>query len=110
MSKLAGEQSCSLILAFLQSYVWLARDSASKGTLGYKVRPKLHVLHHWALGATSLKEVRMNPKAYTCWADEDFVRRICSICSGAGHLGVVKSLMSRYTAAVTEKWLELAAS
>ena len=107
MTSDAAKQASDCSCTFVKCFLWLAHDALSKNLLLYKLRPKLHLYHHWGLGPTSLVNVPMNPKSYSCWTDEDFVRRICSICNGCGHLGVVKSLMSRYIAAVIECWLEL---
>lgn len=107
MDSISSSQACQAIVAFVQTFLWLAHDAFSRNELLFKIRPKLHLFHRWGLGPTSLRQRPLNPKSYSCWTDEDFVRRICNICSGCGHLGVRRSLMSRYTGAVMESWLEL---
>jgi hypothetical protein len=107
MNSQAANQASVAISQFVKTFFWLAHDAFTRNELLFKIRPKLHLFHHWGVGPASLRQRPLNPKSYSCWTDEDFVRRICSICSGCGHLGVRPSLMSRYVGAVMESWLEL---
>jgi len=107
MDSSSAAEASQVAVQFVQTFQWLAHDALTRGELLFKIRPKMHLFHHWGVGPTSLRHRPLNPKSYSCWTDEDFVRRICSICSGCGHLGVRSSLLSRYTGAVMESWLEL---
>lgn len=92
--------------AFLQSFLWLAKNAFEQGLLLYKLRPKLHLFHHWIEGDCCLSNIPFNPKAYSCWSDEDFVRRVCAVAQACGHLGIVKSMMTRYLAGAIKTWME----
>ena len=105
MTSAAAKQAAHDGRMFLLCFGWLAHDAFCAGDRLYKLRPKLHVFHHWAQGSYSLEAVPMNPKAYSCWEDEDFVRRVCAIALGCGHRGIISSLLCRYLASVTELWL-----
>jgi hypothetical protein len=83
-------------LTYVKTFLWLSHDAYINNKLWFKLRPKLHLFHHWSIGQTSLVNIPLNPKAYSCWSDEDFVRRVCSVASGVGHVGIVTSMISRY--------------
>ena len=110
MTAVAASEAAEASVKFVKTFMWLAHDAYSRHELLFKLRPKMHLFHHWGVGPASLQQRPLNPKSYSCWTDEDFVRRVCSICSGCGHLGVRPTLMSRYVGAVMESWLELAKS
>lgn len=55
---------------FVQAFVWLAHSSFVNRRALYRLRPKLHLFDH------EMKRVavwRMNPKAVSCFSDEDFI-------------------------------------
>ena len=86
---------------YVRCYIWLAHESATKGVAQYKIRPKLHVFDHMF---HDLPKRPLNPKSYSCFSDEDFVRRVCDIASGCSHLGILWSCVHRYSAAVYTLW------
>lgn len=78
---------------FVKCYIWLAQSKAVNGDATFfRARPKLHIFHHIAL---NLRTGTFNPKSVSCFSDEDYVRRICSIASGCHHGGILQKLMRR---------------
>jgi len=92
---------------FLKCFQWLGHWSYIHRKLLFKVRPKAHLFQHYCKGPWSMVNTRFNPKSYSCWADEDFVRRVCAVANGCGQLGIRKSMTTRYLAAATGSWLGL---
>ena len=92
---------------FLLGYLWLSLDAFCKKSRRYKLRPKqlsctycclLYInlqhnrdaqgsrlnrprLHTWWHVFTDLQLLPLNPRINSCFGDEDFVRRLCSIDS-----------------------------
>ena len=107
MSKRAADVACAAGERFLKCFQWLGHYAYVHNKLLFKVRPKAHLFHHYCRGDLSMSQTCFNPKSYSCWADEDFVRRVCSVANGCGHLGIRKSMITRYLAASTADWLGL---
>lgn len=63
---------------FLSTYVWLASHAVSKGWLQWKVRPKMHSLHHICLRLAA-GTVSLNPRFTSCWGDEGFVGQVAKV-------------------------------
>ena len=69
---------------FLQCFVFLADRALKDLRPRWKGRPKLHSFHCETL--CRLKSgSRLNPRFYSCWLDEDFVGRTCSMGKRAVH-------------------------
>ena len=93
MKKQSAREASACGENFVKCYIWLAHSRAGNGdaTL-FRARPKLHIFHHIAL---NLRTGTFNPKSVSCFSDEDYVRRICSIASGCHHGGIFQKLMRR---------------
>jgi hypothetical protein len=102
MTKTEARRAGHLADMFLKCYCWLAHDAASNIELHYQWRPKIHIFHHDF--AIRLPKWRLNPKSTSCFSDEDFVRRICNICSGCHHLGVMVNSLHRYLMSFLADW------
>ena len=107
MSKHEANIACAAGERFLKCFQWLGHWSYIHGRMLFKTRPKAHMFHHYCRGDWSMGQTCFNPKSYSCWADEDFVRRVCAVANGCGQLGIRRSLVTRYLAASTADWLGL---
>ena len=77
---------------FASTYLMLAHNSLQNNELLWRVRPKLHM--YWHL---SLWRRHVNPSKYTCWMDEDWLRKISKVMQ----LTSVKTSQKR----VLQRWL-----
>lgn len=66
-------QRCVLGELFVVSYLKLAAQSEAAGVHRWRCRPKFHLMHHICVDRLSS---RQNPAAYSCWMDEDCVKRM----------------------------------
>lgn len=62
--------------AFLIAYQRLAEIALTQGRALYHLRPKLHEAAHMVL---NIAATGYNPRYLACWADEDFIGRVCHL-------------------------------
>ena len=64
---------------FIKTYVKLAGDALRNGDRLFRVRPKLHLLHHLMIQRRSSLP---NPSHWSTWVDEDMIKKIMTIKKG----------------------------
>jgi hypothetical protein len=80
-------------LEFMATYSALARRSLDQGICAWQVVPKYHNTSHLIDDIRSLK---INPKAYWCMCDEDFVGRISRIARVSHRTTLTRRALQRY--------------
>ena len=84
LSEAAANKAVHAGMLYIQTYVQLAHDCLQKMVPRYKVRPKCHSFHC----ETVLRikgGSRANPRFFSCFNDEDFVGRSCSVGKQSVH-------------------------
>ena len=61
---------------FMTMYLSLAQRAVVEGSLMWRVRPKIHSLHHSILED---RPSRLNPHFAATWLDEDFIKRVMRV-------------------------------
>ena len=81
--------------AFLQSFSWLADHAKASGMQRWKVRPKMHMFAHQLM---MVEMTGWNPKAWSCWMDEDFMGRLKKVVTRtrSRSMSTVSSSLTRY--------------
>ena len=69
---------------YIRIYMHLACRSLAAAKPRYYVRPKLHSLACETLSRLRCNS-RFNPRYVSCWTDEDFVGKVCSVSKGSVH-------------------------
>jgi hypothetical protein len=88
-AEVARARRASMIV--VRGYVGLARAAVRRRQCLFRVKPKLHGLHH-----LSLQLKRLNPSFCSCWSDEDFMGRIAKIASKTHRRSVSLRVLERY--------------
>ncbi len=86
---------------FLITYRYLARLTLCVGKRRYRLRPKLHYIHHTLLDALTWP---VNPGFLTCFLDEDFMGKVKSIASKCHKRQVSARTLQRYKIILTRRW------
>ena len=101
MSEQAAMQFSSAGQLFVQAFVWLAHEAASNAAPLYRLRPKLHLFDH---ETRRVSRWRFNPKAVSCFSDEDFIGKMCNIATSCSHQGILTAFVRKYLASVFSTW------
>ena len=72
LSEMQQRQKTILGSIYMNCYMTLAQKAIEDGKKLWRVRPKIHILHHYILED---RESRLNPHYSATWMDEDFVKR-----------------------------------
>lgn len=72
LSEMQQRQKTILGSIYMNCYMTLAQKAIEDGKKLWRVRPKIHILHHCILED---RESRLNPHYSATWMDEDFVKR-----------------------------------
>jgi len=91
-------------LSFLYVYRSLAARAIKLEQRRYKLRPKLHYLHHTIL---ELPITRQNHFFATCFLDEDFMGKVKALASKCHRTTVVVRCMQRYLMLLGVRWIAL---
>ena len=95
LNEAAADKAVNAGLLYIQAYVALANDCLQKFVPRYKVRPKCHSFHC----ETVLRiqgGSRANPRFFSCFNDEDYVGRTCSVGKQSVHpLTLAKRVLER---------------
>ena len=89
---------------FMRSYIRLARQSIKDRTRLYKMRPKLHLLHHMLMFSPPS---RLNNNVYATWMDEDFLRKAMKVHSNTDPRGASLRVLQRYLLGLPNTWEKL---
>lgn len=89
---------------FLVLYRYLARFTMQRNLFRYRLRPKVHYLHHAVL---QLDHWRLNPMLATCFLDEDFMGKVKSISSKCHKRTVCRRTLNRYVVMMRHRWRRL---
>jgi hypothetical protein len=76
---------------FLVLYRGLAAQQLADGSTHFKIRPKLHFLHH-----VQLLQGRLNPKVTSCWNDETFIGNVTNVAGMTSRLSMSLRTLQRY--------------
>ena len=81
------------------SYLKLAVASDAAGVHRWRCRPKLHLLHHLAVDSyLSLQ----NPANFSCWMDEDCVKRMIRLKKWVHKRSATESALQRWQMGLPE--------
>jgi hypothetical protein len=87
-------------MVFLKAYAWLAAESFQRRKQRYPLRPKHHLFHHFMLQMSWEIDLQhslvLNPMAYGCEADEDFVGKIARLSRRVHATTTVSQTIDRY--------------
>ncbi|CAE7244739.1 unnamed protein product, partial [Symbiodinium pilosum] len=84
---------------FTQAYCALAKKAARDQVRLYKVRPKLHLLHHLAR-----QETRKNPHYFATWMDEDGLKKLVKVLKLSDARSAEKRLLQRWLLGLPDAW------
>ena len=101
MSTPAASETSFMGGCFVQAFVWLAHSAFVDRKSLYRLRPKLHL---WDHEMKRLAVWKLNPKAVSCFSDEDFIGRVCNIATSCSHQGVLHDCVRRYLVATYSSW------
>ena len=90
---------------FLKLYRHLALAALAGGKCRWRLRPKMHYVHHTILELRV--PPRQNPFFATCFLDEDFVGKISKLASQTHRAGVEMRTIQRYLVLLGQRWLSL---
>jgi hypothetical protein len=76
-------------------------QAIASGRMRYKLRPKLHYLHHAII---DLQKTRLNPFFSTCFLDEDYMGKIKALSSKCHASTVVHRTLQRYLILLGQRW------
>ncbi|CAE7249546.1 unnamed protein product, partial [Symbiodinium sp. CCMP2456] len=89
---------------FMRSYVLLAKQSISEKTRLYRMRPKLHILHHILMFAPPS---RLNNHMYATWMDEDFLRKAMKVHRNTDPRKASLRVIQRYLLGLPKTWQDI---
>ena len=95
-----AEYAQSMGLVFIRTWLQLAARAISKGQKMFKVRPKLHLLHHVFL---CHRRSRRNPGVDICFMDEDFIKHITRISAHTHKSTMALRTIQRYLAGLRQR-------
>ena len=78
---------------FIKTYVKLAGDALRNGDRLFRVRPKLHMMHHLVIQRRSSMP---NPAHWSTWVDEDMIKKIMRIKKGTHKRNACEHSLKRY--------------
>ena len=76
---------------FLILYRSLAANALATSSTHFKIRPKLHYLHH-----VQLTQGPLNPKVCSCWNDETFIGNVTAVAGMTSRLTMSLRTLQRY--------------
>ena len=77
--------------SFVVLYRNLAAQALAAGDTQFKLRPKLHFLHHLMLSQGPL-----NPKVMSCWNDETFIGNVTQVAGRTSRQSMSLRTLQRY--------------
>ena len=90
---------------FMQAYCALAKRAARDQVRLYKVRPKLHLLHHLVR-----QETRKNPHFFSAWMDEDGLKKLMKVLKLTDARSAEKRLLQRWLLGLPDTWKQVRAA
>jgi hypothetical protein len=87
---------------YLRLYNSLAHMCVQASVRRWKVRPKCHVLAHILLRSGFS---RMNPRFWSCWADEDYIGKVCKLARATHPAAVARRTLDRWFANLAVRWI-----
>ena len=90
---------------FMQAYCALAKKAARDQVRLYKVRPKLHLLHHLVR-----QETRKNPHYFATWMDEDGLKKLMKVLKLSDARSADKRLLQRWLLGLPDTWKQVRAA
>ena len=88
---------------FMKCYVKLAKDSLRERKRLWRLRPKLHILHHIF---RSCPPSRLNPNKYSTWVDEDGLKRLMKVLRMADARTAPSRLLERFLLKLPGHWMQ----
>ena len=89
---------------FMTTYVSLAQRALVERKKLWRVRPKIHLLHHMVLED---RPSRLNPHYMSTWMDEDFIKRCMRVKKKTHKRQSTASTLSRWLLGVVAKLQEM---
>ena len=89
---------------FMTTYVSLAQRALVERKKLWRVRPKIHLLHHMVLED---RPSRLNPNYMSTWMDEDFIKRCMRVKKKTHKRQSTASTLSRWLLGVVAKLQEM---
>ena len=86
---------------FMRSYINLAHSALHQQKRLYRLRPKLHMLHH---AFQSNAASRLNPNKFSTWLDEDCLRRLMKVLRMIDGRTAPTRLLERFLLALPGHW------
>ena len=80
-------------------YVKMASEAEQRGERLWRCRPKLHMCHHLALDE---RPSRQNALAFSCWMDEDNVKRAVRLTKKVHKKTATQSCLQRWQMGLPE--------
>ena len=84
----------------IKSYMKLAGAALNAGHRLFRVRPKMHALHHVVL---QQRRSKANPTSSSTWIDEDMVKKSMRIKKQVHKLKATEHLLRRYVLGLPTK-------
>ena len=94
-------------LAFLSLYSSLAGYAFQQGWPRYKLQPKFHMLAHilYSLRDAGSKNIEtLNPIAFSCQLDEDFIGRVATLSRTVSSRTIHERTIQRFLLNVASRW------
>ena len=97
------EQKNKMIIGqlFMKSYLRLANQFLHQRKKLFRLRPKLHILHHIF---RSNPPSRQNPAKYSTWIDEDGLKRLMRVMRMIDARTAPERLLQRFLLALPQEW------
>ena len=92
---------------FCSCYLHLNQQPSPTAVLVARVRPKFHLLHHCFLLTQSQKR---NVAAYSCWMDEDWIKKISAIAKKVHKSSMAIHTIRRWLLGLKDKYRDLFAA
>ena len=99
-----ADRVVNLGMLYLQTYMRLAERCLAQSIPRYKVRPKIHSFHCETLLKIRAGS-RVNPRFHSCWNDEDYVGRCCTVGKQACHPSTMARRVLERLLLQTNAWL-----
>ena len=88
---------------FMVTYMSLAQQAVVDGKRLWRVRPKIHILHHCILED---RPSRLNPHYSATWTDEDFIKRTMRVKKRTHKRSATNATLCRYLLGLAGKLQE----
>lgn len=101
LSEAEDEQRKVVGLLCIRTLVKLAREELEAGRRLWRLRPKMHLVHHMCIDC---RPSRLNPHHLSCWMDEDFIKRAMKVVKAVHKRTATSSSLERYLLGLPQRF------